>query len=134
MKISTFFFIIACFLLVSSCSSKRTLQRDAASIVEDNSITDVTVRTESVKQIEPTDKNLYRFYVIIGSFRNLDNARQYRTEMSKKGFSPEILENENGLYRISVGGYNEENAARNRIAGIRNAYREHEDVWLLVRK
>jgi len=110
------------------------MQRDTASIVEENSKTEITVRTESVKPVDQPDKTMFRYYVIIGSFRSLENARQYRTDMVKKGFTPEILENENGLYRISVGGYDEENAARAKIAGIRTAYDEHKDVWLLVRK
>jgi len=131
---SNFLFIALCALLLCSCSTKRSLHRDSASIAEDNSKTEVTVRTESVKQIEPNDRTLYRFYVIIGSFRSLDNARQWRADMTKKGFSAEILESENGLYRVSAGGYNDEGAARARIAGIRAAYEEHADVWLLVRK
>jgi cell division protein FtsN len=78
---------------------------------------------------------MYRYYVIIGSFRNLEGARRYNIDLVKKGFTPEILENENGLFRISVGGYDEENAARAKIAGIRAAYEEeHRDVWLLIRK
>ena len=135
MKIRTFFFIIVCVLMVCSCqSSKRTMQRDSASVAEENSQTEVTVRTESVKPVDQADKTLYKYYVIIGSFSILDNARKQKTEMAKKGFAPEILENENGLYRISVGGYNDENAARSKIAGIRATYKEHADVWLLIRK
>jgi len=111
------------------------MQRDSASIVEENSQTEITVRTESVKPVDQTDKTMYRYYVIIGSFRVLDNARRQTAEIAKKGFTPEILENETGLYRISVGGYDEESAARSKIAGIRTMYREeHSDVWLLVRK
>ena len=134
MKISSFFIIVCAFLICSCQTTKRTMQRDTASIVEENSKTEITVRTESVKPVDQPDKTMFRYYVIIGSFRSLENARQYRTDMVKKGFTPEILENENGLYRISVGGYDEENAARAKIAGIRTAYDEHKDVWLLVRK
>ena len=136
MKIRTFFFIIICASLVCSCkSSKRTVQRDAASIVEEIAQTEVTVRTESVKPVDQPDRTMYRYYVIIGSFSILDNARKYHSEMAKKGFTPEILESETGYYRVSVGGYDEENAARAKIAGIRAMYKnEHSDVWLLIRK
>ena len=135
MNIKTLFFIIVCALLTCSCkSSKRTIQRDAASIVEQNSVTEITVRTESVRPIDQPDRAMFRYYVIIGSFRVLSNARQENANLVRKGFTPEILENENGLFRISVGGYNEENAARARIAGIRATYEEHADVWLLVRR
>ena len=135
MKIRTFFFIFVCALLVCSCkSTKRTMQRDSASIVEENSQTEVTVRTESVKPVDQPDRTMYRYYVIIGSFRVLDNARKQTAEIAKKGFTPEILESETGYYRISVGGFNEESAARSRIAGIRSMHKDHADVWLLIRQ
>ena len=96
---------------------------------------DIRVRSESVKPIaDQNDKTLYAFYVIIGSFNNVDNARRFNAELIGKGFSPSILENENSRFRISVGGYNEENAARAKIAEIRTNYKEHKDVWLLIRK
>ena len=133
MKIRTFSFIIVCSLLFCSCKTTKKTAQDPT-LLEQNSKTEITVRTESVKPIDQPDRAMYRYYVIIGSFKSLENARQYKTDMAKKGFTPEILENENGLFRISVGGYNEESAARVKVAGIRAAYEEHADVWLLVRK
>jgi len=132
MKIRTFSFMFICILLIGSC---KTTQKTASPplVPETNSKTEITVRTESVKPIDPAERT-YGYYVIIGSFRNIAGARQYSTDLVKKGFTPVILENENGLYRISEGGYNEEDAARARIAGIRSAYEEHSDVWLLIRK
>ena len=138
MKVSTFSLIIVCALLICSCkSSKRTMQKDSGStMVEEVMETPkIVVRTESVKPVDQPDRTMNRYYVIIGSFKSLDNARKYNADMAKKGFTSEILENENGLYRISVGGFDDENAARARIAGIRAMYKEeHSDVWLLVRK
>jgi len=132
MKIRTFSIVIACLFLICSC--KTTQMTPAPPLVpEINSKTEITVRTESVKPIEPSER-IYGYYVIIGSFRNIAGARQYSADLVKKGFTPAILENENGLFRISAGGYDEENAARARIAGIRAAYQEHSDVWLLIRK
>ena len=132
MKIRTFPFLIACFLLICSC---KTSQKTASPppVPEINSKTEITVRTESVKPIDPSERN-YGYYVIIGSFRMIAGARQTSADLVNKGFTPVILENEEGLYRISVGGYDDENTARTRIAGIRAAYEEHRDVWLLVRK
>jgi len=152
MKFKTLFLIVICVLLVLSCKGlKKTVAVSSDDIPveeptktevlvvqevseEPLSQTDVTVRSESVKPVDKNDKTLYAFYVIIGSFRSVDNARQFNTDLVRKGFSPSILENENGLYRISVGGYNVESAARAKIAEIRANYREHRDVWLLVRK
>ena len=133
MKIKTFSFMFVCVLLICSCKSTKTTTGTPA-LPEMNSKAEITVRTESVKPIDPSERTMYGYYVIIGSFRNIAGARQRSTELTGKGFSPTILENENGLYRISVGGFDEENAARVRIAGIRAAYEEHSDVWLLIRK
>jgi len=142
MKIKSLSFIIVCIILIGSCkSTKKTVQSDSPNLPKEDRTTEIIVKgaeinvlTEAVKPIDETDRTVYGYYVIIGSFKNLAGARQEKTDLEKKGFSPAILENENGLYRISVGGYNEENAARAKIAGIRAAYKEHGDVWLLVRK
>ena len=131
MKIKTFPFMFICILI---CSCKTTQKAASPPLVpEINSKTEITVRTESVKPIDPLERT-YGYYVIIGSFRNIAGARQYSADIANKGLTPVILENENGLYRISVGGYDEENAARVKIAGIRAAYEEHGDVWLLIRE
>jgi cell division protein FtsN len=133
MKIKTFSFMFVCVMLLCSCkTTKKTTE--TPTLPEFNSKTEITVRTESVKPIDPSERTMYGYYVIIGSFRNVTGARQTGSDLVSKGFTPTILENEDGLYRISVGGYDEENAARTRIAGIRAAYEEHGDVWLLIRK
>jgi cell division protein FtsN len=143
MKIKSLSFIIVCIFMMGSCkSTKKTVQSDSSYLTEEsgttevsaNAGTEIAVRSEAVKPIDGSDRTVYRYYVIIGSFRNIAGARQEKADLEKKGFSPTILENENGLYRISAGGYNDENAARAKIAGIRAAYKEHGDVWLLVRK
>lgn len=95
----------------------------------------VVVREEKVKVIESEpDKSTFKFYVIIGSFRIIENAKNYKTQLKEEGFQPTILENENGLYRVSVKGINEELTARNEIAQIRSKFNNHNDVWLLISK
>jgi len=135
MKTRIFFIFAVCALLVCSCkSTKPTTPSSSPYMTEENSKTEITVRTESVKLVDPSEKTMYRYYVIIGSFKKIEGARTWKADMAKKGFMPEILESESGYFRVSVGGYNDEGAARSKIAGIRAAYKEHSDVWLLVRK
>ena len=135
MKTKIFSFIIVCALLTGSCKvTKKIAQGSSPYTTEENSMTDITVRTESVKPVDQSDAAVYGFYVIIGSFRSIENARQYNVDLVRKGFTPSILESESGLFRISVGGYDVENAARARIANIRATYEDHNDVWLLVRR
>jgi cell division protein FtsN len=96
----------------------------------------VVVREEKVRSVDvaEADEHVFRYYVIIGSFRYIDNARTYKKELIENGFIPVILENENGLFRVSVAAYNDEQPARNNIASIRRNYDQYNDVWLLIRK
>ncbi len=135
MKIRTLSILIVLVSLVCSCSnSKKTTKSASPYLTEENSKTEVTVRTERVKPVDVSDKTLYRYYVIIGSFKQVDNARQFKSDLTKEGFTPVILENENGLFRVSVGAFNEESSARSKIAKIRADSNKYDDVWLLVRK
>jgi len=92
---------------------------------------DVVVREEKVKNIDANSPD-YNFYVIIGSFRIIDNAKNFKAQLVEEGFKPTILENEAGLYRISVAASNDETTARDKIAEIRASYSQYSDVWLLV--
>ncbi len=122
-------------LLVSSCNSTRKGTKSTSPyLTEQNSTTEITVREEKVKPVDHVEKTIYRYYVIIGSFKVVDNAQQYKSDLVKEGFTPVILENENGLFRVSVGATNDEQVARNQIARIRADYEKYNDVWLLVRK
>jgi len=148
MKFKAINILIVCLMLVYSCKSKQIATQNVVATENDNvtrieeapireeiSTTDVTVRTESVTPVDRADtQTMYGFYVIIGSFREIANARQYNTDLIAKGFSPVILASENGLFRVSVGGYNQEGDARRQIADIRARFAEHRDVWLLVRR
>ncbi len=93
----------------------------------------IVIKEEKVKIIESNDDN-FKYYVIIGSFKVLENARNYKSTLSSEGFTPVILENENGLFRVSVAAYNEETDARSKVGFIRNKYEKYNDTWLLIRK
>ena len=136
MNIRTLFIFITLAVLIVSCkNTAKTTKSDSPYLTEEvNSKTEITVREEKVKPVDQPNEPVYRFYVIIGSFRNVDNARQHKTDLVKEGYTTVILENEKGLFRVSAGAYNEERAARNKIAEIRAASDKHDDVWLLVRK
>ncbi len=93
----------------------------------------IIVKKEKVSVIGQKD-NFANYYVIIGSFRVLDNVHKYRKKLAKEGFESTILRNETGLYRVSVGAFNNENNARNRVNNIRKNYPQYYDSWLLIRK
>src|SRR5690554_1364808 len=96
----------------------------------------VSMRKEQVSFTRQEDKALNEsnnFFVILGSFGELNNARNYRETLLNKGFTPIILHSETGYYRVCVNSYQNEGEARNRVAQVRKSYPEYSDAWLLIK-
>ncbi|MBK3518496.1 SPOR domain-containing protein [Carboxylicivirga marina] len=94
----------------------------------------IVVKEEKVTVVDNKTAEVFKYYVIIGSFRVLDNAQNYKKQLVEEGFLPVLLENEDGLYRVSVSAYHEEISARDNINSIRQKFEKYHDVWLLIRK
>jgi cell division protein FtsN len=97
----------------------------------------IAVRKEQVSFTDQTDRSSNgnnSFFVIIGSFSQLDNAKTYRETLLTEGFTPIILHSETGYYRVCVNSYKNENEARTRIAQVRQAFPKYSDIWLLVKE
>lgn len=96
----------------------------------------ITVKEEAVKVVETTatEEVVGNFHIIIGSFKVLANARTLSEQAMKNDFSPSILENDEGMYRVSVFTCELEKTARHKIAEIRSRYPEYVGTWLLISK
>ena len=97
----------------------------------------IAVRKEQVSFTNETDQSANAgntFFVILGSFSQLDNAKNYRTTLLDEGFTPIILHSETGYYRVCVNSYKSETEARGRVAQVRNAFPKYSDVWLLIKE
>jgi len=100
------------------------------------------VKQEPVKEVEekivpidnkPVDPS--RYFVIIGSFRNQDNARRHQVDIAVDGFRESaLMRNEAGLYRVSVLATDDVSAARTEVLRIRSRFPKYNDVWLLISK
>lgn len=103
---------------------------------ESNANQKIVVKEEeaSVLSGENAGIDAYKYFVIIGSFANENNARNYKNTMADKGFKATILTNTTGHFRVAVFYTNNENEARAKIQEIRSQYPQHKDVWLLNRK
>lgn len=71
--------------------------------------------------------------IIAGSFKSMQNAKRYRNQLKNKGFSAKVLPKANGLYRVSIGSFNDLKAAGSEIENL------HEidptlNVWILLNK
>lgn len=97
----------------------------------------IAVRKEQVtftKQEDKSNNEINSFFVILGSFSQLENARNYRDQLVDEGFTPIVLHSETGYYRVCVNSYQQETEARNRISQIRQAFPKYSDVWLLIKE
>lgn len=99
--------------------------------VEEAPISELEEKLIEVSATVPDDDD---YFVIIGSFRNKDNAMNYQEQIAGKGFSSVLLKNEEGLYRVSVKSFFVIEKAREEIRRIREKFPEHSDTWLLIRQ
>ncbi len=86
------------------------------------------------QQEDRTGNESNTFFVIIGSFSQLDNAKNYRETLLNEGFTPIILHSETGYYRVCVNSYKNETEARSRVRELRQAFPKYSDVWLLIKE
>lgn len=97
----------------------------------------IAMRKEQVTFTQQSDKNSNEsntFFVILGSFGQLSNAKNFRETLLNEGFTPIILHSESGLYRVCVNSFKSENEARSRVTQLRQAFPKYSDVWLLIKE
>ncbi|NQU53194.1 MAG: SPOR domain-containing protein [Bacteroidetes bacterium] len=97
----------------------------------------VAIRKEQVTFTQQEDRSgneSNTYFVIIGSFGQLDNAKNYRETLLDEGFTPIILHSETGMYRVCVNSFKSETEARSRVTQLRQAFPKYSDVWLLIKE
>lgn len=91
-------------------------------------------RQESITFVQPEEQNQNGFFIIVGSYSSLENAKKFRQTLIGEGFNPIIVQSETGFYRVTVDSYTNESAARTRLMQIRQNYPQYADTWLLIKK
>ncbi len=97
----------------------------------------ISMRKEQISFTQQADRagnETNTFFVIIGSFSQLENAKNYRETLLGEGFTPIILHSETGYYRVCVNSYKDEQEARARVAQVRTTYPKYSDIWLLIKE
>ena len=97
----------------------------------------IAIRKEQISFTQQADKEQNEtntFFVILGSFSQLDNAKNFRETLLNEGFTPIILHSETGNYRVCVNSYKIEREARTRVTQIRQAFPKYADIWLLIKE
>jgi len=142
MKILKVFFILS-LALIFGCKTQHLMpetttpeQMKEPETTKIDNAPKIVVKEEKVSVPDGEEKSLdsKRFYVILGSFGVYQNAQKFKNQLMHEGFYPGILVNENGLYRVCVDSYDDENTARQKVTDIRDKYKQFRDAWLLIKK
>ncbi len=72
-----------------------------------------------------------KYHVVVGSFKNRDNAKGLQQTLNSEGNNAVIVINEHGMYRVLIASYPEYKEARAKINGIKDRFA---DAWVLVQK
>ena len=147
------FFAFVMVLTLASCNSSRKAAQSSstdtaprvfsvpsasepASNTTATESSSVAMRREQISFTQQEDIAIHEqnsYFVIVGSFSQLENARNFRETLLREGFSPIILHSETGNYRVCINSYKGEQEARSRVAQVRQAYSKYSDIWLLIR-
>ncbi len=104
---------------------------------EDGSLSRVS--DDELKKAEKTSKKTHvkKFYVIAGSFQNIENATDLRTYLKTKNFPAMVLYPYRGYNRVAVNSFKTRKEAEKAIAKVRkmklNYKKETLTYWLLWR-
>jgi len=100
--------------------------------VFEDKINEMTKKEQALYYEEEKNRNIEKYYIIAGSFTNLNNARSYKNDLSGKGFTPKIIERNGEGYRVAIGEFQNKSRALDELIKLRNTY--NQSVWLLTRK
>ena len=143
--------ILLAFITISCGTNKRVYappfeeEETESVVVKENVRTTAqnpTKKTENTKPVVSKEENvtmthgdvLKRYNVIVGSFSNVDNAVRLQAKLNGMGYHSIIMKNDAGMSRVSIAGFDEEEAAREELLKVREQYPEFADAWLLISK
>ena len=144
MKPAIYLTLIAAILLTSCSGTRKQLRnqpifKSTSSVIapekkDDMATVPIKEVEEKVVSVTGSEQSYHRYYVIIGSFRYIENAKKHQRIVLEDGFSSELLRNESGLFRVSVLSTDNIAAARDDIRRIRSFFPKYNDTWLLIQK
>jgi len=143
MKINLIVLLVLSSIIIScgGMNKSRTKSSPQVNLEESPQKTDEPVKSddppimevkEKLVEVQNTPVNPDIYFVIIGSFRVLNNALNFQEQLVKDGFTSVLLQNDAGLYRVSVKSTDDILVARNEIRRIRGQFKKYGDTWLLI--
>ncbi len=146
MNKSVFLWIAVCSFFIFSCGALE--ERKKAAGVKDID----TVYIEQIVDRDTTpqddnkengknaaaaeeEKNIdYTYYVIIGSFKDVQNAKTLYKDLKKQGAPSKILDPVNSFNRVAIHSFDNKNDALAKLYKIRAQGGELVDAWILKRE
>lgn len=92
---------------------------------------------DTIGNIQPAtntdiDQSGNNFYIIVGSYQNVNNAQIRMQYFKNQGYTAEILPKFGTYNRVSIAKFNQENSAREELKRLRAKYNDN-SFWLLLR-
>ena len=87
------------------------------------------IQQNALQYEQHSQRDNARFYLIAGSFSNIENARKQQKAFEKEGYRTEIIEN-NSMYRVTIAQYSDKNRAMRELMRLRDR-KGDSAIWLL---
>ena len=114
---------------------RRVIKQDSAKNIE-QLIDNATRKEVALYYSEPEDNKNEEFisqsnkyYLVAGSFKRLENAQRLKTTLLNDGYNPQILQTDNGYFRVTLSSFDSRNIAIRELERIRKGL--NRTVWIL---
>ena len=119
-----------------SVSTTPSYPNETTSVVSPPSYPDETTKVEKVTAVDKNESGmLKRYSVVIYSFKNKTNATAAKEEMLKYGYNAIVIQNDAGMYRVIIAGYDEKASAIAKRNEVKTKYAPRfNDIWILEKR
>lgn len=145
MRVALYLIVLTCLLTTSGCKyfeKHRLFSRDIdtlldADVTQKPAVLDTMpiIEEPPVAPVAASPKTGYgsdKYYMIVGSFQNVNLANKYAEKIQQKGYQTQIIESSSGFYRVSAKSYSDYKTGVNEIETFRSSIVS--SAWLHVHK
>jgi len=108
---------------------KKRVQAESNASTPVETPTDVAINSNvSQLPVAPTQPVGVHFYLVLGCFRNRDNAENYSLKLQREGFQTLIVQQRTGMHAVTIESFSTRLEAQTRLNTIQL---RHPEVWIL---
>jgi len=90
--------------------------------------TKATQKESDKTQVKKASRGEKKYYIVAGSFRNLEYAKKFNQDLIKQGYNSELIGERNGMHAVSYNSYKNKSQAQRELQEMRDKGLQ---VWLL---